>query len=60
MNETGGTVPFLSQIPGSALEPVTGPRSQGIMNWHPAINNKLATKPPPKPNPNPTLTLPQP
>jgi len=34
-------------------EPVTGPRSRGIVNRHPAINNKLATKPTPKPNPNP-------
>jgi len=38
-------------------EPVTGPRSWGIVNQHPAINNKLATKPTPEPNPNPTLTL---
>jgi len=34
-------------------EPVTEPRSRGIMNRHLAISNKLATKP----NPNPTLTL---
>jgi len=34
-------------------EPVIGPRSQGIVNQYPAINNKLATKP----NPDPTLTI---
>jgi len=39
-------------------EPVDGPRSRGIVNRHPAINNKLATKPTPKPNTNSTLTLP--
>jgi len=43
-------------------EPVTGPRSPGIMHRKSAINNKLAPKPAPKPtpkpNPNPTLTLP--
>jgi len=39
-------------------EPVTGPRSWGIVNRIPAINNKLTTKPTPKPNPNPILTLP--
>jgi len=39
-------------------EPVTGPRSLGIVNRHPAIHDKLATKPTPKPKPNPTLTLP--
>jgi len=31
-------------------EPVTGPRSRGIVNRHPAINNKLAPKTTPKPN----------
>jgi len=31
-------------------------RSQGILPWQPAVNNKLAPKPTPKPNPNPTLT----
>jgi len=41
-------------------KPVTGPRSRGIVNRHPAINNKLATKPTHKRNPNPTLTLPNP
>jgi len=35
-------------------EPVTGPRSRGIVNRHRAINNKLATKPTPKFNPNPS------
>jgi len=35
-------------------EPATGPRSRGIANRHPAINNKVATKPTPKPNPNPS------
>jgi len=43
-------------------EPVTGPRSPGIVHRKSAINNKLAHKPAPKPtpeaNPNPTLTLP--
>ena len=39
-------------------EPVDGPRSRGIVNRHPAINNKLATKPTPKPNTNSTLTVP--
>jgi len=39
-------------------ELVTGPRSRGTVNRHPAINNKLATKPTPTPNPNPTFTLP--
>jgi len=34
-------------------EPVTGTQSQGIVNRHPAINNKQATKPTPKPNPSP-------
>jgi len=33
--------------------PVTGPRSRGIVNRHPAISNKLATKPIPSPNHNP-------
>jgi len=41
-------------------EPVTGPRFRGIVNRHPAINNKLATKPTPKLKPNPTLTYPNP
>jgi len=39
-------------------EPVNGPRSRVIVNRHPAINNKLATKPTAKSNPNPILTLP--
>ena len=39
-------------------EPITGPRSPEIVNWHPSINNKLANKPTPKPNHNPTLTYP--
>jgi len=34
-------------------EPVTGPRSRGIVNRHSAINNNLETKCAPKPNPNP-------
>jgi len=34
-------------------EPVTGPRSRGIVIRHPAINNNLATKP----TLNLTLTL---
>jgi len=38
-------------------EPVTGHRSRGIVNRHPAINNKLATKP--APNPNPKLLVPK-
>jgi len=38
-------------------EPVTGPRSLGIVHRQSAINYKLAPKPTPKPNPNPTLTL---
>ena len=38
-------------------EPVTGSRSRGIVNQHPAINNKLEAKPTPKPNPTLTLTL---
>jgi len=41
-------------------EPVTGPRSPGIVHRQSAINNKLAPKPTPKPNPNGTLTLPNP
>jgi len=43
-------------------EPVTGPRSPGIVHRQSAINNKLAPKlapkPTPKSHPNPTLTLP--
>ena len=38
-------------------EPVTWPRSPGIVQRQSAINNKLAPKPAPKPNSNPTLTL---
>ena len=42
-------------------EPVTGPRSPGIVHRQSAINNRLAPKPAPiptpKPNHNPTLTL---
>jgi len=36
-------------------EPVTGHRSRGIVNRHPAINNKLATKPTPNRTSNPTF-----
>jgi len=32
-------------------------RSRGIVNQHPAISNKLATKPTPKPNSTLTLTI---
>jgi len=32
--------------------PATGSRSREIVKRHPAINNKLATKPTTKPNPN--------
>jgi len=43
-------------------EPVTGPRSPGIVHRRSAINNNLAPKPAPKPtpkpNPSPTLTIP--
>jgi len=42
-------------------EPVTGPRSPGIVHRKTAINNKLALKPAPKPtpkhNPNPAKLI---
>ena len=38
-------------------EPLTGPRSPGIVHRQSAINNKLAPKPAPKPTLNLTLTL---
>jgi len=42
-------------------EPVTGPRSPGIVHRQSVVSNKLAPKPAPKPTPKrntiPTLTL---